>query len=206
MNHYDFDTMHPRDAYRLLIEAVVPRPIAFVSTCDAAGVVNLAPFSFFNAVCSAPPTLVFSVTPKSDGSPKDTLRNIEATGQFVVNCASEWLLPQLNQCSAEYPHGVSEFTEVGLTPEPSLKVRPPRVKEAALQMECSLSQLVPVGQGPGSATLVLGRILSMHVSPKVTDGQGRIDPVQLAPMARLGGTAYMKLGPLIHLPRPKITQ
>ncbi len=200
----DLTSMASTPVYKLLIGAIVPRPIAFVSTISPEGVVNLAPFSFFNGVSSAPPCLVISITRKSSGEKKDTLRNIEATGEFVVNSVAEWMAHPMNHCSAEYPYGVSELEKVGLTPLASTKVRPPRVKESPIHMECKLHQLVEIGDGSvGSATLVIGEILVMHVhKPAYSDGKIKIEEIR--PLSRLAGFAYGKTREIFEIPRPKI--
>jgi flavin reductase (DIM6/NTAB) family NADH-FMN oxidoreductase RutF len=143
--------MSPREAYALLISCVAPRPIAWVSTCAPDGRVNLAPFSFFNAGGANPVSVVFSCTNFRDGRPKDTLRNVHATGEFVVNIAPYWLAEQMNQTSFEYEYGVSEFEQVGLTRAPSVYVQPPRVAESPIAMECKLFQVVSHGAGPVAA-------------------------------------------------------
>lgn len=194
----------PRDIYKLMLGAIVPRPIAFISSINANGITNLAPFSFFNGVCSNPPCLSVSITRKRDGSKKDTLRNIEANGEFVINTVNEWMLGAANYCAAEFPYGVSEFSQAGLTALPSSLVKPPRVKESAVQLECRLLKSVEVGDGGvGSATLVIGQILQFHVSNSVyRDGRILID--QLKPVARLAGGAYGALGELVDLDIPPV--
>lgn len=200
----DFSEVSQRDRYKLLIGAVVPRPIALVSTVSREGVGNLAPFSFFNAISSDPPCLMISITRKSGGDKKDTLKNIEATGEFVVNTVSEWLIEPVNQCSAEYPYGVSEMEKVGLTPEASLLVCPPRVKESPVQMECKLHKTLEVGDGnPGSAVIVVGEIVAMHVWDAAYSN-GRILLEKIAPVARLAGTSYAKVAEPFSIPRPTL--
>ena len=178
------------ERYKLLIGSIVPRPIAFVSTIDSQGQGNLAPFSFYNGVSSSPPCVVFSVSRKPDGSKKDTLLNIEQTKQFVINSANMWLAEPLVQCGANYPHGVDEMQLSGLTAVAAERVKPARVKESAISMECELYQLVEIGDGsPGSACLVIGRIILFHVAKQVYQ-LGKIDLSQLQPLSRLGGFAY----------------
>jgi flavin reductase (DIM6/NTAB) family NADH-FMN oxidoreductase RutF len=199
----DLRTLDSTAAYKLLIGAIIPRPIAFVSTINSAGVGNLAPFSFFNGVCSAPPSLVFSITRKNDGTKKDTLRNIEENGQFVVNTVSESMAKPMNECSADYPYGVDEMKKVGLTPLLSTLIRPARVKESPVQMECELIQTVEIGNGGvGSATLVIGKILKMHI---LTDAyeSGKIKLEKIQPLARLAGASYGRIDGVFELPRPK---
>lgn len=202
MHHsLDFTKLPSRDIYRWMIHAIVPRPIAFVSTVDENGVVNLAPFSFFNGVSSSPPCLAFSITKKGDGSKKDTLRNLEKSGEFVVNASQEGIVEQVNAASEEFPYGVSEVEKIGLSTTPSLFVRPPRIAECDFQMECRLEKQVEIGEGPGSATLVIGRILGLHVAERIlTDG--KIDYTKLKPLARLGGKQWLKGGEVFELTRP----
>jgi flavin reductase (DIM6/NTAB) family NADH-FMN oxidoreductase RutF len=200
---FDFSKLSVPEAYRLMVDAIVPRPIAFVSTQGQDGTNNLAPFSYFNAVSTNPPCVMISVTRKRDGGPKDTLHNILETRQFVVNSANEWLADAINQCAAEYPYGVDEMQKTGLTPAASTKVRPLRVSESTIQMECELLQTIELGTGGhGSTTLVLGKILTMHVRDELFKN-GRIDVHEYKPLARLGGNSYSKLGEVFDLERPK---
>jgi flavin reductase (DIM6/NTAB) family NADH-FMN oxidoreductase RutF len=194
------------DIYRLLIGAIVPRPIALVSTVGLDGKGNLAPFSFFNGVSSRPACLMFSIARKADGSKKDTLLNIEETAQFVVNTASCWLAEPLVYCGAEFPRGTNEFEKSGFTPVPSIRVRPPRIKEAAIHFECELYKLLEIGEDnePGSATLVVGRIVLMHIYKKAYHN-GRIDFRQLEPLSRLGGLVYAEVGDTFELKVPSAT-
>jgi flavin reductase (DIM6/NTAB) family NADH-FMN oxidoreductase RutF len=199
----DPSTLDVRQTYRLMIGAIIPRPIAFVSTMSPEGVGNLAPFSYFNAVSSEPPCLMFSIARKPNGENKDTLRNIEATRQFVVNITSTWMAEAMNATAADYPYGVDEMQKVGLTPLPSLKVKPPRVAESAIQMECVLEGSLEVGdQGAGAATVVVGRILQFHLHSSVHH-EGKIDPRALDPLARLAGFSYARLGQVFDIPRKK---
>ena len=191
-----------QEMYKLLTGAVVPRPIAFVSTMGKDGSTNLAPFSFFNAVASAPPCLMISVARKSTGEIKDTLRNIQETGQFVVNSANEWLIEPLAHCAATYPYGVSEFEKVGLTALPAVRVKPPRVKEAAVQFECELYKSVDIGDGgPGSTVVVFGRVVLAHIDRQAYKN-GRVDYNRIRSMARMGGIAYAKLTDLFEIAIP----
>ncbi|MGB7741920.1 MAG: flavin reductase family protein, partial [Terracidiphilus sp.] len=148
------------DIYKLMVGIIVPRPIAFVSTIDAAGVLNLAPFSYFTACGSNPPVVCFSTAVRAGArSHKDTLRNVEATGEFVVNVVSEEFAAQMNATAAEVPPEVDEFVLSGLTPLASDLVKPPRVAESKVQMECRLYQIVTVSEKPGGGILVLGEVL-----------------------------------------------
>jgi flavin reductase (DIM6/NTAB) family NADH-FMN oxidoreductase RutF len=200
----DASALDVRETYKLMTSGVIPRPIAFVSTLNENGTVNLAPFSYFNAVASAPPTIMLAITYKSDGSKKDTLLNIERSREFVVNSVSEWMAEPMNQCSAEYPHGVSELEKVGLHSIPSDVIAPPRVKESPFHMECKLHTTIAVGNGgAGSSTLVLGEVVKFHVY-KPAYQNGKILPEELKPLSRLGGTSYGTLGDLFDLDRPKL--
>lgn len=192
-----------QDNYKLLIGSVLPRPIAFVSSQSPEGALNLAPFSFFTAVCSDPPTILFCPMVRgSDGGKKDTLRNIEATGEFVVNVVSEEIVTAMNATAGEFPYGVSEFAEAGLTPVPSVVVKPPRVLESPLSLECRLQQLIPVGPGGvGSGTVVLGTVLRFHLRADLYQS-GRIDTSRLKPVARLAGSAYCPVRDVFEVARP----
>lgn len=195
----------PRNIYKLLIGSVVPRPIAFVSTVNAEGRRNLAPFSFFNAVCPNPPVVCFSPVyrPGADGrhAAKDTLRNIEQTGEFVVNIVSEDFAEAMNATSADFPPEVDEFEISGLTPAPSLIVRPPRVAEARVQMECKLLQLVRVSERPLGACLVLGQVVRFHIDDAIVE-DFRIDPDKLRAIGRMGGSTYTRTGDRFQMERP----
>jgi flavin reductase (DIM6/NTAB) family NADH-FMN oxidoreductase RutF len=188
-----------RDVYRLMISSIVPRPIALTSTTDGAGNFNLAPFSYFMGVSSAPPMLALSSVQRRDGEKKDTLRNIEVTGEFVVNVVTEAMAEAMNVTSGDFPHGHDEFTTSGLTPLPGERVAAPRVAESPIQMECRLDRIIEVGRQP--AYLVLGEVVLFHVSEEVlTDG--RVDVAKLKPIARLGGSDYAHVRDVFSLARP----
>ena len=194
-----------QDNYKLLIGSVVPRPIAFVSTLSKEGLHNLAPFSFFTGVCSNPPTILFCPMIRgSDGQPKDTLRNIQETGEFVVNVVSESIVAQMNRTAAEFPPDVDEFAEAGLTPVPSVLIQPPRVLESPLSMECTLQQIVDVGAGGvGSGCVVLGTVVRFHIREDLYES-GRISTEGLQPVARLAGAAYCPVRDIFELERPVV--
>lgn len=196
----DPQTLPRRDLYRLLISAVVPRPIAFVSTQGSDGTVNLAPFSYFNAISSEPPLIGVAVAERV-GDPKDTLRNILETREFVVNIVSEAILDAMVQTAGDWPRAVSEFGPSRLTPAPSERVRPPYVLESPLQLECRLHRDIALG----NSVLVVGEVVHMRVRDDVlTDG--RIDPAKLAPVGRLGGELYAPLGPVLKRSRPRVSR
>ena len=190
------------DVYHLLVGIVTPRPIAWVTTVDPEGRVNLAPFSFFNAFGANPPVVVFSPTLRRDGTMKDTLRNVEATGEFVLNAAVEALAEKINLSSKEIPFGDSEVKLTGLHLLPATKVKPPRLAEAPVHMEGKVLQIVPIGKGAIAANLVIGEIVALHVDEAVLDGQGRIDPRKLRTIARLGGDWYCRTSDLFEMKRP----
>jgi flavin reductase (DIM6/NTAB) family NADH-FMN oxidoreductase RutF len=199
----DPTTTPARDVYRHMIACITPRPIAWVSTISPAGVPNLAPFSFFNGVGANPPAVVFSAVNRRDGSRKDTVINIEATRQFVVNVVSEPMAEKMNCTSAELPYEISEFAVCHLTPEPSVRVKPPRVMEAMVQMECELFDLVHVGDGPLAANVMIGRIVLLHVNDAVLDAAGQIDPEKLATIGRMGGNLYSRTKDRFVMERPE---
>ena len=204
MVHLDPRVIGPQQTYKLMIGLIVPRPIAFVSTISSEGIRNLAPFSFFNGVSSNPPALVISVTRNSDGSKKDTLRNIESTGEFVVNSVNEWLLGPMNQCSGQYPYGVDEMQKVGLTPLPSETVKPFRVKESAAHFECKVYKTLEVGDGTeGSSTLIVGVIERIHIH-SLAYRDGKIVLEEFKPLSRMAGNAYARVEGVFNLPRPSV--
>ena len=205
MDYTQFDpqTLGERETYKLLIGCVVPRPIAWVSTLDLAGVRNLAPFSFFNGIGSNPPALSISVNyVDSHDQRKDTLRNISDTGEFVVNIVDEDLAQAMNATAASYPSGVDEFEIAGVAAAPSVTVRPARVAGAPVSLECKLFTLVPVGEGPGSATVVIGVIQMMHIRSDIIDERHHIDITKLRPIARLAGAAYAYVHDTFDMVRP----
>jgi flavin reductase (DIM6/NTAB) family NADH-FMN oxidoreductase RutF len=191
-----------RHIYKLMVGAIVPRPIAFVSTVDANGIRNLAPFSFFTGISANPPVICFSPMVRPDGSLKDTLRNIEAVKEFVVNVVSEELAEKMNICSADFPPEVDEFAISGLTPVASDLVKPPRVKESHLSMECRLIQIVDVSRKPMGGSLVLGEVLRFHIDADIFDDD-KIDPDKLHPIGRMGGSTYTRTTDRFDMVRPK---
>ena len=191
-----------------MIGGIVPRPIAFVSSLDSAGVRNLAPFSYFTLCSSNPPYVVFRPSHRGPGKdPKDTLRNIRETGDFVVNTVSEEMLGQMNLTSADYPHGMDEFVISGLTPVASERVKAPRVAEAHVQMECMLHDVITLSDKPGGGSLVIGEIVLFHVDRNVLADPKhdlfKIDPEKLRGIGRMGGPTYTRTLDLIEMERPK---
>ncbi|MGB8031652.1 MAG: flavin reductase family protein [Terracidiphilus sp.] len=203
MRALDPSQIEANDIYKLMIGMIVPRPIAFVSTVDPAGVRNLAPFSYFTACSSNPPVVCFSTAVRAGPHPyKDTLENIKATGEFVVNIVSEEFAAQMNTTSATVPPEVDEFELSGLTPLASDLVKPPRVAESKAQMECRLHQIVPVSDRPGGGILVLGEVLRFHVLESLLDGY-KIDPDKLNAIGRMGGPNYVRTRDRFEMQRPK---
>lgn len=192
-------TLNRRDVARLLTSIVVPRPIGWVATLSDNGVRNLAPFSYFNAVGSNPPTVMLSISQRN-GQPKDTLRNIQATGEFVVNLADEFLAEQVTLTAGEYGAEVDEFALAQLEAAPSLKIRPPRVAQAPAALEVKLRQVVPVEET--DYTLVIGQVLYIHIRAGLLRPNGLVDAALMRPLLRLGGDEYATLGRVFALPRP----
>ncbi len=203
MRAFDPSQIAANDIYKLMIGMIVPRPIAFVSTVDAAGVRNLAPFSYFTACGSNPPVVCISTAIRSGPRPyNDTLENIKATGEFVVNIVSEEFAAQMNATSASVPPDVDEFELSGLTPLASDLVKPSRVAQSKAQMECRLHQIVSVGDRPGGGILVLGEVLRFHVLESLLDGY-KIDPDKLNAIGRMGGSNYVRTRDHFEMQRPK---
>lgn len=195
-----------RDNFKTLISSVLPRPIAFVSTVSADGVPNLAPFSFFNAVGSNPPAVMFSPCTKADGTTKDTLNNLRAVGEFVVNVVPYGIREAMNETSYAYPPDVDEFSVGGFTPLSSRFVKPFRVAESPVQMECKLLQIVPVGQGPLSANVCIGEVLCFHVADDLLEADGAVSLEKADLVGRLGGAGYSTIRDRFSLskPNPKV--
>jgi flavin reductase (DIM6/NTAB) family NADH-FMN oxidoreductase RutF len=194
------------DIYKLMVGVIVPRPIAFVSSISADGILNLAPFSFFTGISANPPVVCFSPMIRgSDGERKDTLRNIEVTKEFVVNIVSEDFAQQMNICSAEFPPDVDEFAASGLTPLPSDLVKPPRVLESRVNMECRLMQIVSISAKPLGGSLVIGEVLRFHVADELFENF-KIDPDLLRPIGRMGGPTYTRVTDRFDLARPTVVR
>lgn len=198
----DPETLAPRERYALLISSILPRPIAWVSTLSPEGVTNLAPFSFFTGITANPMSVCFAPVNDRHGRRKDSLLNIEATKQFVVNLANEDNAEKMNQTSASYPYGVSEFASAGVTPAPSVKVRPPRVKESPISMECELLHIVHLGDGPLGGNLVIGKVVHFHADDAVWKNGG-IRHQDLNAIGRMDGAWYTRTRDAFELPRPE---
>jgi flavin reductase (DIM6/NTAB) family NADH-FMN oxidoreductase RutF len=190
----DPQTTPPADLYQYLIGSVAPRPIAFVSTVDANGKHNLAPYSFFNAFSASPPIVVFSAARRSGANPKkDTLANIEETMECVINMVSFSMVHQTALAGVDFAKGISEFDMTGLTPIKSDLVKAYRVKEAPVQMECKVRQIVSLGEHSGAGSLIVCEVLRMHIDKGVLDDtQQRIDPLKIDLMGRMGRAHYSR--------------
>jgi flavin reductase (DIM6/NTAB) family NADH-FMN oxidoreductase RutF len=203
MLRIDPDGSSATEIYKLMIGMVVPRPIAFVSSLDENGVRNLAPFSYFMACTADPPVVCFvSSYRKAETTTKDTLRNISATKEFVVNIVSEDFAEKMNLTSAEVAPEIDEFELSKLTPIASELVRPPRVGESRAQMECRLRQLLPIGNAPGGGTVIFGDVLRFHVDETIVDNY-KIDPEKLNAIGRMGGPTYVRTHDRFDMARPK---
>ncbi len=191
----------PQDIYKLLVGAVVPRPIAFVSSLSKEGVRNLAPFSFFTVASANPPVVVFQNTVRANGTRKDTVTNIEATREFVLNIVSEDFATKMNATSADVPPDIDEFELSGLTPVASDLVKPVRVGESKIQMECKLVQIIHVSDRPMGGELILGEVLRFHIDESIMEDL-RIDPDRLRPIGRMGGPTYVRCSDRFDMKRP----
>lgn len=197
---FDFNEIPGKERYKLLVSTVTPRPIAWVVSQDVNGVLNAGAFSFFNAFSGDPPVVAIGVASHKPGRPKDTRVNIRETGQFVVNLVSEANAEQMNITAIEFEYGVDELEQAGLTPLPSVRVKPPRIAESPVAMECELMQIIDLGE----TGLVLGRVLAMHVRDEfVLDAANLyIDTPKLRLVGRMHGRGwYARTSDLFELPR-----
>lgn len=179
--------------HQYLLGSIGPRPICFASTVDALGRDNLAPFSFFNVVSANPPIVVFSPNNSGrDGTPKQTYLNAKETGEVVINVVSESIVQQMNVAAAPWEHGVSEFEKAGFTGLASDLVKPLRVAESPVQMECKVLEIKEFGTGGGSGKLVIAQVLKMHINEEILDETGKIDPFKIKLVGRMGGSWYCR--------------
>lgn len=202
---FDFTAVSPQIRYKLLSATITPRPIAWVSTLDANGILNAAPFSFFNAVSEDPPVVAFSILSRSLGDRKDTGRNVRRSGEFVVNLVSEGTLAAMNTTAIDFGPGVDELAEAGLTPLSSVKIITPRIAESCVSLECQLMQIVEIGP---MRSLVLGEVLAMHVADEaVRDAdRGYIDTQALHIIGRAGPNSYVTTSSVITMPTLSVQQ
>jgi len=206
-------TIYPKDLsvpelQSILQGAVAPRPIAFASTVDKEGNVNLSPFSFFNMFSANPPILIFSPSRRvRDNTTKHTLENVLEVPEVVIHIVGFELVEQMSLASTEYPKGVNEFEKAGLKGVASDLVSPPRVKEAPVAFECKVNEVKSLGDGGGAGNLVICEVIKFHLDERILDSRGVIDPYKLDPVARLGGNWYSKITPdsLFQIPKPLTT-
>jgi flavin reductase (DIM6/NTAB) family NADH-FMN oxidoreductase RutF len=192
----DGEGLKPDDAYRLVVGCAVPRPIAWITSMNADGRINAAPFSSYNYVATHPPMLAVNIGTR-DGELKDTARNIRETREFVVNVATEATLEIMHASAAEYPPEISEAELLDIPLLPSHHIKAPRIASSPVQMECRLDQVIALGTGFN--TLYIAEIVAFHLSPAIYDGR-RVDSVKMRPIARLGGPFYAALGEIFDRP------
>lgn len=196
----------PPEFYKFMIGTIGPRPIAFASTVDAQGSVNVSPFSFFNVFGYNPPTLVFAPSLNRHGHKKHTLLNLEEVGEVVINIVNYAMVEQMSLASADFERGVNEFEKAGFTAVPSDKVRPPRVAESPAAFECIVRQIVPTGDKPGAGTLIICDVIMAHLHDTIFDPNGAINPYKLDLIGRMGGDWYARAqgDALFEVARPKV--
>lgn len=198
---FDTTQMAPPEVFKLMLGFIGPRPIGWISTISKEGIYNLAPFSFFNMLGNNPAVLAFSPAIGRDGRRKDSLLNVIETKCFVHNVVTRDVADIMNRTSEEFPHGVSEFEKVGLTALASTKVAAPRVKEAAINVECKLQQIVSLGDKPGNGQVVFGEVVAIHINDDhVLDDKGLIDSSKLPLLSRLGKNEYLDFTKTLELP------
>lgn len=198
----DIEKISVQETYQWMVSLVTPRPIAWVTSVSPEGVLNLAPFSFFNTFGANPPVVVFSPTLTRTGGKKDTLLNIEQSKEFVIHAATESDVEDVNASSATIPRDKSEVELLGLKTLPGVRVGVPRLAGSAFAMECRLIQIVPIGGGPISANLVIGEVLMIHLDSEILGEDGKVDPRKLRAVARLGGDDWCRSRDLFQMQRP----
>jgi flavin reductase (DIM6/NTAB) family NADH-FMN oxidoreductase RutF len=203
-------TLNPKEIpvakmHSYLLGAVSPRPIAFASTVDKSGNINLSPFSFFNCFGANPPILIFSPARRvRDNTTKHTYENLREVPEVVINVVSYSMVQQASLASTEYPKGVNEFMKAGFTAVPSVLIKPPRVEESPVAMECKVLQIIQTGDQGGAGNLVICEVLRMHIKEEVLDAEGKIDPWKMDAVARLGGDYYCRVhgDAIFKVPKP----
>jgi len=197
------------ELFGYLLSAVAPRPIAFASTVDLNGNVNLSPFSFFNVFSSNPPVMIFSPARRGrDNTTKHTYDNVKAVNEVVINIVNHPIVEQMSLSSTEYGDGVNEFVKAGLTQVKSDKIKPPRVGEAPVAFECVVDQVIELGDGPGAGNLVIARVVMIHIQEQYLNEEGKLDTTKLDLVARMGGSWYCRANgnALFEIPKPLQTK
>ena len=197
--------LETKEVHKILLSSIAPRPIAFASTIDAKGSVNLSPFSYFNVFSSNPPILIFSPSRRvRDNTTKHTLENAKETKEVVINIVNHSIVEQMSKSSREYDKGVNEFLETGLTQVPSLKVKPPRVLESPISFECKVDNIVSLGDSGGAGQLIIAKVVQIHINKEYLDSEGGIDSEKLDLVARMGGDWYTRVNKdsMFKIPKP----
>ena len=197
--------LETKEVHKILLSSIAPRPIAFASTIDAKGSVNLSPFSYFNVFSSNPPILIFSPSRRvRDNTTKHTLENAKETKEVVINIVNHSIVEQMSKSSSEYDKGVNEFLETGLTQVPSLKVKPPRVLESPISFECKVDNIVSLGDSGGAGQLIIAKVVQIHINKDYLDSEGGIDSEKLDLVARMGGDWYTRVNKdsMFKIPKP----
>ena len=197
--------LETKEVHKILLSSIAPRPIAFASTTDAKGSVNLSPFSYFNVFSSNPPILIFSPSRRvRDNTTKHTLENAKETKEVVINIVNHSIVEQMSKSSREYDKGVNEFLETGLTQVPSLKVKPPRVLESPISFECKVNNIVSLGDSGGAGQLIIAKVVQIHINKDYLDSEGDIDSEKLDLVARMGGDWYTRVNKdsMFKIPKP----
>ena len=193
MLHLDPNELKTPELHGYLLGAIGPRPICFASTIDQEGQVNLAPYSFFNVFSARPPILIFSPARRvRDNTVKHTLENVQAVPEVVINVVNFAMVQQMSLASTEYPKGVNEFVKAGFTMAPSEAVRPPRVAEAPVQLECKVVNVIELGTQGGAGNLVMAEVIRLHIDEQILSDQGQIHPEKIDLVSRMGGNWYSR--------------
>ncbi len=198
-------SLETKELHKILLSSIAPRPIAFASTIDSNGNVNLSPFSYFNVFSSNPPILIFSPSRRvRDNTTKHTLENALETKEVVINVVNFPIVEQMSKSSVEYEKGVNEFIETGLTQVKSLLVKPPRVLESPISFECKVQDIISLGESGGAGQLIIAKVVQIHIDKKFIDNNGDIDSEKLDLVARMGGDWYTRTTKesMFKIPKP----
>jgi flavin reductase (DIM6/NTAB) family NADH-FMN oxidoreductase RutF len=199
--HIDLNTANQKERYKLLMSSILPRPIALVTTQDEEGRINAAPFSFFNIMASTPAIVVLGIDSKSPGVPKDTVRNMQLTKEFVVNMVSEDIVEKMSLCSSPLPAEEDELKFAGLTAAPSIQVKPPRIAESPINMECRIVEILDIGH---ERNIVIGNVIHYHIDDQYYDAEnGYVMVEKLGLVARMHGKSfYLRSSDIFEVERP----